>query len=197
MSEPEIPHTIAGPSAVLARRYATALFELADSSGQLETVMEDMRTLRTLLQGNDAFRHWSRHPRLTRPQLVAMAQEVSAAAKLCPLASSFLALLAQKRRLALLIDMIAVFLFDVHVKRGEKTAVVKTAHAFTDAQRKTLTANLEKIVNAKVNMVVDEDPGLMGGFIVKIGSKMIDASVKGRLARIERHLASKHSDAAA
>lgn len=196
MPEAEVPHVIAGPSAVLARRYAAALYDMAEDSQQLEAVTADMRVLREQIAHNPDFQRISRNPRLTRSELVAIAKELSATLKIGPLATSFLELLGQNRRLTGLSDIIAVFLYEVHKRHGEKTAEVAAAKAFTSQQQQELAASLGKLMKSKVNVVVKEDPALLGGFVAKIESKLIDASLKGKLDRIERHLKTENNAAA-
>lgn len=193
MAEPEIPHIIAGPAAIVSRRYAAALYEMAESAGQLDAVTADMRTLKELLKGNNEFRQMSKNPRLTRAQLVDMVGKVSAIAEISKMAASFLNLLAHNRRLKFLGHIIAVFLFEVHKHHGEKTALVTAARTMSQQQQDALAATLSKITGSKVNVVVKEDASLIGGLMVKVGSKLIDASLKGKLARIERQLKSQNS----
>jgi F-type H+-transporting ATPase subunit delta len=196
MSEPEIPHVVAGHAAVLARRYVGALYEMAESKKELDVVVDDMRTLRTLIKGHVEFKHLSRNPRLTRPQIVAMTKEVAKVTKIGATATLFLMLLAQNRRLALLDDMIALFLFEVRKRRGEKTAEVASAHPLTQEQKDALASGLVKAMGGKVSVAASEDASLLGGFTVKIGSTLVDASLKGKLAQIERYLKSENNAAA-
>ncbi len=196
MSEPEIPHIIAGPAAILARRYASALYDAAESSKQLDAVIADMRKLRELLENNAEFKIFAANPRLTRHQLVEIVKKVAEAAKVGRIAETFLEVLGQNRRLTSLQDIIAVFLYEVHKRHGEQTAEVFAASAMSQEQQSSLAANLGKLTGSKVNVIVQEDKDLLGGFIAKVGSKLIDASLKGKLARIERELKS-HSTAKA
>ncbi len=197
MSEPEIPHTIAGPAAVLSRRYAAALYDTADSAKQLEAVVADMRVLRAAFDGNKEFKTFSKNPRMTRSQLAAAGRKVAEAAKVGKIAETFLEVLGQNRRLALAGDIIAMFLYEVHRRHGEQTAEVFTAKALTAEHKSSLETSLGKITGRKIDMVVREDKSLLGGFIVRVGSIMIDASLRGKLSRIERGLKTQNKIAAA
>lgn len=179
---------IAGEAAVLARRYAGALYDLAAEQKQLDTVAADLRALRRLRQESQEFQFISSQPRLTRAQLVRAAQQTAAAAGLSELTSNFLALIARNRRLDLLSAMINAFLADLAARRGEFTAEVSAAHALSPAQEEQLAAKLGTWVGGRVHLSVRKDPGLLGGLVVRLGSRLIDASTKTKLARLERQL---------
>lgn len=182
---------IAGDAAVLARRYAGALYQLADEQKQLDAIASDLRALKNLQQESAEFRAIACHPRLTRAQLVGAMQKVASAAKLNPLTANFLALVAQNRRLAELSFMIDSFLDDLAARRGEYNADVCSAKPLSSAQQEQLAVKLREIAGGKVHLSVREDASLLGGLTVKLGSRLIDASVKSKLARIERQLKSQ------
>jgi F-type H+-transporting ATPase subunit delta len=179
---------IAGEAAILARRYAGALYELADEQKQLDAVADDLRALKVLECESADFRAFTGNPRLSRKQLVQAAQQVSGAAKFNKLTSNFLALVAQNRRLAQLNGMCNAFLNELAARRGEFSAEVRAARPLTPTQQEQLAEQLHALAGGKVHMSVSEDRSLLGGLIVKLGSKLIDASVKSKLARLERQL---------
>jgi F-type H+-transporting ATPase subunit delta len=186
---------ISGDAAILARRYANALYELADEAGQLDAVAEELRAVRGLLQDSSEFREMTKNPRLKRSELVVAMEKVASTAKFGKLTGNFLQLLAQNRRLEMMDAMIAAFLADLAARRGEFTAEVQTAQALTPEQHKLLGEQLQELAGGKVNMVLKEEPGLLGGLRIKLGSRLIDASVKGKLARLERALKSQQEAA--
>ncbi len=179
---------IAGDAAVLARRYAGALYALAEEQKQLDAVAADLRALRNLHQESAEFRLIASHPRLTRTQLVQAVEQVSASAKFNKLTSNFLALIAQNRRLSALRPMIETFLSELASRRGEHTAEVRSAKPLTTAQQEQLAVKLREMTGGKVHLSLHEDASLLGGLIVKMGSHQIDASVKSKLASLERQL---------
>lgn len=188
-------HKMAGEAAILARRYANALYELAEEKKQLDAVAADLRVFKTLVKDNAEYHQIIRNPRLTRAQLVKSMELVATTAKLGTLAGSFLSLVAHKRRLAHLEDMIDAFLYELADRRGEHTVEVYTAQPLTPAQKEKLSGDMEKLTGGKVNLFVKEDAGLLGGLMVKIGSRLMDASVRGKLARLERQLKSQQEAA--
>ena len=188
---------IAGDAAVLARRYASALYALADEQKQLDAVSADLRALRGLYHESAEFQSASLNPRLKRGDLVKAMKQVADVAKFNALTGNFLGLLAQNRRLDLLTGMIDGFLAELAERRGEYSADVRVATALTPAQTESLAAQLRDLAGGKVHLAVREDKSLLGGLVVKMGSRLIDASVKGKLERLERQLKTNTSKGAA
>jgi len=195
-----VPHDpapiIAGAPAVLARRYAGALYELAAEQKALDAVAEDLRTLRSLARDSAAFHALAGNPNLNRKQRIEAVRNVAAQAKWQALTVHFLALIAQNRRLSLLGPICDMFLDELAARRGEFTAEVRTAAALTPAQEERLAEQLRALAGGKVHTSITEDKSLLGGMVVKLGSKLIDASVKSKLARMERRLKSQTGEAA-
>ena len=104
------------------------------------------------------------------------------------LTSNFLSVVAQNRRLSLLPALIDGFLEEVAIRRGEYKVNVRTAQALSPLQRDNLIASLSKTMGGKIHMNVIEDPSILGGLTVKLGSQFIDASVKTKLEHLERSL---------
>ena len=101
------------------------------------------------------------------------------------LTRNFLGLLARNRRLFALPDMIEGFLGILAARRGEVTAQVIAAQELSEAQRKAIDERLRKAVGGKVAIDLRIDPGLLGGLVIKVGSRMVDASLKSKLRRLE------------
>lgn len=179
---------ITGDAAVLARRYSGALYDLSVDSKQLDAVAADMRFLQVLQHESAEMRLIASHPRLTEKQRIAAVQALSSSAKLNALTTNFLGLLAQKHRLSLMGDMARAFLSRFAAERGEFTAEVVSAKPLSAAQQEKLATTLHELAGGKVHLSLREDTSLLGGLVVKLGSKLIDASVKSTLARLERQL---------
>jgi F-type H+-transporting ATPase subunit delta len=179
---------IAGDAAILARRYAGALYDLAEEQKQLDAVASDLRALRILNQESAEFQYISAHPRLTRKNLVQAAQAVAKGAGFNPLTGNFLALIAQNRRLNVIGAVIDAFLNELAKRRGEFTADVRSVKPLSASQQEQLASKLRELAGGKVHISMREDASLLGGMTVKLGSRLIDASVKTKLARLERQL---------
>lgn len=190
MSQESVSPIIAGEAAILARRYAGALYDLAAEQKQLDVVAGDLRLLKRLGRESQEFRHIIGLLHLPRDQMMKAVQQISTSAGLAPLTSNFLALVAKNRRLNHIVAIADAFLADLAANRGEFTAEINTARPLSPAQEEQLTQKLGAWAGGKVHLVVAEDRGLLGGLTVKMGSRLIDASLRTRFERLERQLKS-------
>lgn len=169
----------------LAERYAAALFDLAEERKVLDAVAADLQTLRAMLRDSADFRRLIRSPVLSREAQGKAIAALAETAQVSALTGNFLGLLAQRRRLLALPEMIDAYLRRLAAKRGEVTAQVLTAQDLTPAQREAVNEQLRKAVGRKVAIDVEVDPGLLGGLVVKVGSRMVDASLRSKLHRLQ------------
>ncbi len=169
----------------LGQRYATALYELADEQKTLDDVAADLRALRGLVDESADLRRLIRSPVLTRADQGKAIAALAERAGLPALVRNFLGLLARNRRLFVLPEVIEAFLAELAARRGEVTAEVIAAQALTEAQRQTLDEQLRRAVGGKVTIEFRVDPSLLGGLIVKLGSRMVDASLSSKLQRLQ------------
>lgn len=168
-----------------AGRYATALFELAEETGQFDAVAGDVSLLRDALGASDELADALHNPSISRAQMGRVADALATKLGVSDLSRKFLGLMAAKRRLAALPAALAGFEALAAEKRGEAAVSVVAATPLTDEQQASLTDALATAVGRKIHMQVDVDPELIGGLIVKIGSKMIDASVRSKLSTLQ------------
>jgi F-type H+-transporting ATPase subunit delta len=169
----------------LGARYATALYALADEQKSLDMVAEDLRALRSLIDESADLRRLIRSPVLTR---VAQGHAIAALAERAafqPLVRNILGLMAKNRRLFVLPQVIAAYLTELAMRRGEVMAHVTSAQALSEAQRLSLDERLRRAVGGKVAIELRVDPSLLGGLIVKLGSRMVDASLSSKLHRLQ------------
>ena len=169
----------------LAERYALALYELADEAKTLDQVADDLRGLRALVAESADLRRLIRSPVLARLDQAKAVAALAERAGLQSLTRNFLGLLARNRRLFALPEMINHFLATLAARRGEVTAEVVAAQDLTPAQRDRIGEQLRKAVGKKVAIELRVDPSLLGGLVVKLGSRMVDASLKSKLHRLE------------
>ena len=169
----------------LPGRYALALLELADERKQLDPVAEDLRGLKAAIADSEDLRRLIRSPVFTRAQQSQAMAAILDRAGVGELTRRFVLLVARNRRLFALDRMIAAYLAELARRRGEITARVTSATALDDEQRRALVETLRKEVGAKVQVEVEVDPGLIGGLIVRVGSRMIDNSIRSKLQRLE------------
>ena len=169
----------------LAERYAAALFDLADERRMLDQVATDLRELRAMLQGSGDFLRLIRSPVLSRDQQSQAILTIAEHAGLSPLVRDFLAVVARNRRLFAVPAMIEAFLAKLAARRGEVAAEVIAAQALSEAQLAALNEQLRRSIGSRVSVDIRVDPGLIGGLVVKLGSRMIDGSIKSKLQRLQ------------
>ena len=171
----------AGIQASLAGRYASALFDLASENGTVTAVESDLGQLETALAESSELAAVTTNPKVGRSDAQKALWGVSAILGVTELTQNFLGVLAQNRRLAELPKVIRAFRSIAAAQRGEVTAEVTSAHALTDTQLADLKARLTAREGRTVKLSTKVEPDLLGGLVVTIGSKRIDASIRTRL----------------
>jgi F-type H+-transporting ATPase subunit delta len=170
-----------GIQASLSGRYATALFELARDSKTLPEVEASLVTVRQALDESADFRALTTSPLIGRDAAARAVDATAGALELDATTTRFLGVLAQNRRLGQLPAIIRDFRRLAAQFRGETTAEVISAHPLDAAQVEALKQQLRTRIGRDVNVDLAVDPSLLGGLVVKIGSQMIDSSIKTRL----------------
>jgi F-type H+-transporting ATPase subunit delta len=166
-------------------RYATALFELARDSKSIDKVGGELKRFAGLLDGSDDLDRLVRSPVYsTEDQARAMAA-VLAKAKISGLAANFIGLVTKNRRLFAVRDMILAYHKLVAADRGEVSAEVTSAEKLSTAQKTKLKAALKAQVGRNVIMEEKVDETLLGGLIVKVGSRMVDNSLRTKLQNLK------------
>ncbi|MGH6967510.1 MAG: F0F1 ATP synthase subunit delta [Stellaceae bacterium] len=168
----------------LAERYAAALFDLADERKALDAVAGDLTRIRGMIDESADLRRMIRNPVLQRNEQARAIGAVGERAEFNSLTRNFLGLLARNRRLFALPEMIQGFLQILAERRGEVTAQVIAAQELSATQRQAVDEHLRQAVGGKVAVDFRVDPSLLGGLVVKVGSRMVDASLKSKLARL-------------
>jgi F-type H+-transporting ATPase subunit delta len=169
----------------LAERYAAALFELADERHALDQAAGDLREVRAMLTASADLERMVRSPVLSRADQAKAIEAVAEQAGLSQLTRDFLAIVARNRRLFAVPAMIQAYLQKLAERRGEVTAEITAAQELNAAQQEALGEQLRRVVGSRVAVDVKVDPSLLGGMIVKIGSRMVDGSLKGQLQRLQ------------
>jgi len=173
----------------LAGRYATALLALAEPAKKLDKVAEDLIAMRSMISDSDELSRVISSPVLTRNEQVKVMMALAAKAGMDELTGNFVGTVAQNRRLPALVGMITAYLNELSRRRGEATAHVISATTLSDAQLAAVSDVLKKAVGTKVSVEADVDETLLGGMIVKVGSRMVDTSLKTQLQQL--HLSMK------
>jgi F-type H+-transporting ATPase subunit delta len=169
----------------LAERYAAALFDLAEERRMLDEVAADLRQLRAMVQASPDLLRLIRSPILSRDDQSRGIRALAERADLSPLVRDFLAVVARNRRLFAIPAMIDAFLAELASRRGEVTAEVISAQPLSEAQLTALNEQLRRSSGSRVSVDVRVDPALIGGLVVKLGSRMVDGSIRSKLQRLQ------------
>lgn len=170
-----------GIQASLSGRYATALFELARDGKAIDSVGKSLESLKAALAQSGDFAKLTTNPLLSRAAAAKAVAAVAKSMKLDALTTKFLGVLAQNRRLGELGSIINAYASLASAYRGEATAEVTSAHPLDKKQVDALKAKLKAKVGRDVAVSQKVDPAILGGLVVRIGSQMIDSSIKTRL----------------
>jgi F-type H+-transporting ATPase subunit delta len=168
-----------------AGRYATALFEIAAEAKRVEPIEADLDLLAAAMNDSSDLRDLVASPIYPRDQQGAAMQAICAKMEMGTEVSSTVALMAANRRLPELSAAIAAFKALAAAERGELTADVTAASALSAEQRKALADTLAASLGKKITMNETVDPSLIGGLIVKVGSVMVDTSIKSKLSQLQ------------
>ncbi|MEL7464215.1 MAG: F0F1 ATP synthase subunit delta [Pseudomonadota bacterium] len=172
-------------TAGIAGRYATAIFELAEEGGSLDQVEGWLAQLKEALGASDDLAALIRSPIVSREEQGAAMAAICDKMGIGAPVSGMIGLMAAKRRLFTLPDVINVFAQLLADKRGVVAAEVTAAAPLSAAQKKALEDTIKKFAGADIALDVTVDESLIGGLVVKVGSKMIDTSIKSKLANLQ------------
>ena len=172
-------------STSIAGRYATAVFEIAKDAKAVKAIEDDITALQTALSDSDDFRALINSPIYTREEQAAAIGAVAAKMGLSDTMTNTLALMAQKRRLFVVPQLVATLREIIAEDKGEVTADVVSAKALTKAQSDKLAKTLKASTGKDVTLNATVDESLIGGLVVKVGSRMIDTSVRAKLNSLQ------------
>jgi len=169
-------------------RYAGALFELADEQGQLQGVEKDLASFQEILETSDDFKRMVKSPVFSANDQQKAIAAILKTAGIGTLTSNFFALIAKNRRLYAASDIIKAFKALSAEARGEVTAHITSAVPLSPTQVSSLKEALKSAIGKDVDLDSHVDPDILGGLIVKFGSRMIDSSLKTKLDNMKMGL---------
>jgi len=169
----------------VADRYAGSLYELAAQAGVVADVERDLRNFQSLLDSNPDLVRLIRSPVFSAEEQSKAISAILAKVGISGLTGNFLRVVARNRRLFAVPAMITAFRRIAAEARGETSADVTSAHALTAEQETELKAALKNVAGKDVALAVKVDPSLLGGLVVKMGSRQIDTSLKTKLASLK------------
>lgn len=179
MSEP------ASISTGIAARYASAVFDLAKESGALKALESDIDALATALDQSTDLRDLISSPIFSREDQLKAIDAVAKKMGLSALTTNTLGLMAGKRRLFVLPQLVTSLQDMIAADKGEITAEVTSATALSKDQAAKLAASLKARTGKTVKLKTTVDESLIGGLVVKLGSTMIDTSIRAKLSALQ------------
>lgn len=186
--QPARERSVAGKDTIvsgMAGRYASALFDLAKEANQIDAVSGDLDGLTAMISESEDLRRLIKSPVFGADDQERAIAAVLAKAGVGGLTANFVRLVAKNRRLFAIESMIKGFRALVAASKGATTADVTVAEPLSDARRQALSKALADLTGKTVDFDVKVDPRILGGLIVRLGSRMVDASLKTKLNAIK------------
>jgi len=183
----DVPQVLEATSIVtgLHGRYATALYELAADTGAVPGVESDLRDLKRAIEDSADFKRLIRSPVFSRDAQWKALDAITRAMRLSDLTRRFLGVVTHNRRLFALPDIIEDFFKLASHFRGELSAIVTSARSLSSAQINSIQASLKSALGQTVNLSESVDESLLGGLIVRVGSVMVDSSIRTQLSKLQ------------
>lgn len=172
----------------IARRYSSALFDLAKEQGQVDNISADLQLLAKVVAEVSDFNKFIMNTALRREEQARALAAIGDKLKLSLLTKKFLGTLALKRRLSALPQILKALAAEIARHKGELTAEVTAAQALDGNQVSAIAAALKKSTGLNVKVDVKVDAEIMGGLVIQVGSLRIDSSVRSKLERLHRAL---------
>jgi F-type H+-transporting ATPase subunit delta len=170
-------------------RYASALHSLASDRSQTDSVRKALATFRRLIDESEDLRRLVRNPMFSAQDQLKALTPILARAGIDGVAADFIKLVTSKRRLFAIADMIDGFNKLDDAEKGVTRAEITVAQPLTAGQIDALETTLQEITGGKsVEIVTKIDPALIGGLVVKLGSRMMDSSLRTKLASIRTRM---------
>src|SRR4051812_3153402 len=168
----------------VARPYAKSLLELAEEKGRLDEVKKDMALFVEVCEANNNFVRVMKNPIITHDKKAAILETLFKG-RVSDLTMSMFKILTRKNREAFLFDIAKSFTDQFNVFRGIEIAEVTTTYPLTEDQRKTFIQLVSQADNKKVNLKENIDESIIGGFVLKVGDKQVDESIKRKLHKLK------------
>jgi len=180
---------VAGKDSIIsgmAGRYATALFELALENKAVDAVKKDLEAFDAMVAGSDDLNRLVRSPVFGADEQLKALSAILAKAGIKGLAANFLRVITANRRLFAARDMIRGYRALVARHKGEVSAQITVAEKLSDKNLAALKSALKSVTGGKdIDMDVKVDPAIIGGLVVKVGSRMVDSSLRTKLNAIK------------
>ena len=170
---------------LLSDRYASALYDLAAEKKLVDPVLEDLSNLKNILKDNKELSLVVKSPLITSIDKLNIFESLLKKINANELTSTFLKVIEKNKRFSNLASIITQFMNINSQKRGDVLADITSADELNDDQKNNITNQLKSILGDKLSLSFDVDTNIMGGLIVKVGSKMIDTSLANKINKLK------------
>ena len=170
---------------LVSDRYASALYDLAAEKKLVDPVLEDLSNLKNVLKDNKELSLVVKSPLITSIDKLIIFESLLKKINANELTSTFLKVIEKNKRFSNLASIITQFININSQKRGDVLADVTSADELNDDQKNNITNQLKSILGDKLSLSFDVDKSIMGGLIVKVGSKMIDTSLANKINKLK------------
>ena len=170
---------------LVSDRYASALYDLAAEKKLVDPVLEDLSNLKNILKDNKELSLVVKSPLITSVDKLNIFESLLKKINANELTSTFLKVIEKNKRFSNLASIITQFMNINSQKRGDVLADITSADELNDDQKNNITNQLKSILGDKLSLSFDVDKSIMGGLIVKVGSKMIDTSLANKINKLK------------
>ena len=170
---------------LVSDRYASALYDLAAEKKLVDPVVEDLSNLKNILKDNKELSFVVKSPLITSTDKLNIFESLLKKINANELTSTFLKVIEKNKRFSSLASIITQFMNINSQKRGDVLADITSADELNDDQKNNITNQLKSILGDKLSLSFDVDKSIMGGLIVKVGSKMIDTSLANKINKLK------------
>ena len=175
-------------SNISSERYSLALYELSNESNSLDIIESHSLIVLNLINSSNDFKYLIKDPTNNQDDLNSVINVISENYKINNLLKNFMSFLVKKRRFFYLEKILKSFIETCSKKRGEIKVEIKSAKELTSEEIDKITKDLGKNFISKMKLNYKYDKSLIGGLIVKVGSTMIDSSIKNKLQQIQNRM---------
>ena len=170
---------------LVSDRYASALYDLAAEKKLVDPVLEDLSNLKNILKDNKELSLVVKSPLITSIDKLNIFESLLKKINANELTTTFIKVIEKNKRFSNLASIITQFMNINSQKRGDVLADITSADELNDDQKNNITNQLKSILGDKLSLSFDVDKNIMGGLIVKVGSKMIDTSIANKINKLK------------
>jgi len=170
---------------LISDRYASALYELAAEKKLVEPVLSDLLNLKKIIKNNKELSLVIKSPLISSTDKLNIFNNLLQKIKGNELTNTFLKVIEKNKRFSSLASIISQFININSHKRGDILADITSADKLNDDQKNNITNQLKNILGDKLSLTFDVDKNIIGGLIVKVGSKMIDTSLANKINKLK------------